>query len=257
MRPGDYARFHPVLAEHACLPVGDPRRTTLRSALVLAFLPVAEHLARRYAVEPGTSEELTQAGVLGVLHAIDHWDPDSAPDDVLSYLVPCVRGEILHHIRDRTWAMRVTRPVKELVVALDRAVGPLTQRLGRAPRPSELAEELGLATEEVVEALAARADRRGVSLDRAPGDGPDLAELIGEADPELAGIEFRESLWPVLQRLPERERRIVLLRFFGNKTQAEIGELVGVSQMHVSRLLARALRTLRDGLRDEPEPPGR
>lgn len=246
--PSDYARLLPTLAEYAALPDDDPRRAGLRSTLILAFLPVVQHLAHRYGDE-AAREDLTQAGVIGLIHAIDHWDPDAARGDALGYVVPCVRGEILRHLRDRTWSVRVSRPMKELVVTLDKAVGPLTQRLGRAPRPSELAEHLGVRVDDVVDAIAVRPERRSASLDAliAPGE-PPLAERLGDADPAMDDVEFRRSVWPLLAGLPERERRIVLLRFFGNKTQSEIGEVVGLSQMHVSRLLSRALATLRRGL---------
>ncbi|MCE0763805.1 sigma-70 family RNA polymerase sigma factor [Pseudonocardia kujensis] len=246
--PSDYARYLPTLAEYAGLPGDDPRRAGLRSTLILAFLPVVQHIARRYG-DDAAQEDLTQAGVIGLIHAVDHWDPGSARGDALGYVVPCVRGEILRHLRDRTWSVRVSRPVKELVVSLDKAVGPLTQRLGRAPRPSELAEQLGVGVDEVIDALAVRAERRSASLDASiePGE-PPLAERLGDADPDLDEVDLRRSVWPLLAELPDRERRIVLLRFFGNKTQSEIGELVGLSQMHVSRLLARALATLRHGL---------
>jgi RNA polymerase sigma-B factor len=246
--PSDYARHVPTLAEYAGLPCDDPRRAGLRSALILAFLPVVQHIARRYG-DDAAREDLTQAGVIGLIHAIDHWDPDAARGDALGYVVPCVRGEILRHLRDRTWSVRVSRPVKELVVAIDKATGPLTQRLGRAPRPSELAEHLGVDVEEVIDAITVRAERHSASLDMStePGE-PPLAERLGDADADLDGVEFRRSVWPLLAALPERERRIVLLRFFGNKTQSEIGEVVGLSQMHVSRLLGRALATLRHGL---------
>ncbi|MFR9805436.1 sigma-70 family RNA polymerase sigma factor [Pseudonocardia sp. RS010] len=246
--PSDYARHLPTLAEYAALPCDDPRRAGLRSTLILAFLPVVQHLARRYG-DDAAREDLTQAGVIGLIHAIDHWDPGAARGDALGYVVPCVRGEILRHLRDRTWSVRVARPVKELVVAVDKATGPLTQRLGRAPRPSELAERLDVDVGRVIEAIGVRAERRSASLDAAiePGD-PPLAERLGDTDPGMDDVEMRGSVWPMLATLPERERRIVLLRFFGNKTQSEIGEMVALSQMHVSRLLARALATLRRGL---------
>jgi RNA polymerase sigma-B factor len=246
--PSDYARHVPTLAEYAGLPCDDPRRAGLRSALILAFLPVVQHIARRYG-DDAAREDLTQAGVIGLIHAIDHWDPDAARGDALGYVVPCVRGEILRHLRDRTWSVRVSRPVKELVVAIDKATGPLTQRRGGGRRPPARAAPRGGGGEEVIDAITVRAERHSASLDMStePGE-PPLAERLGDADADLDGVEFRRSVWPLLAALPERERRIVLLRFFGNKTQSEIGEVVGLSQMHVSRLLGRALATLRHGL---------
>jgi RNA polymerase sigma-B factor len=165
-----------------------------------------------------------------------------------------VRGEILRWFRDRTWAMRVPRRLKELGVTIRGVAGELTQELGRSPRPSDLARRLGVDVEEVVEALRAEAGHHTSTLDA--GTGPDdqaLSERLGVEDELLAGVENVEAVRPLLDRLPPRERRIVLLRFYGGRTQSQIAEEIGISQMHVSRLLARTLAAMREALLDDDE----
>jgi RNA polymerase sigma-B factor len=160
--------------------------------------------------------------------------------------VPTVTGEIRRHFRDRTWAMRVPRRLKDLQSAINGAVGPLSQELGRAPRPSEIAHRLGLSTDEVVEGLDAQQAYRSTSLDElVAGADTSLTDTLGEADAELEKVEYRQTLAPLLDELPERERKILVLRFFGNMTQTQIADRIGISQMHVSRLLAQTVATLR------------
>jgi RNA polymerase sigma-B factor len=248
--PSEYADQMPKLHEFAALPVGDPRRSALRDELILAFVPVVEHLARRHGSSNLASvEELTQVGTVALITAIDRWDPELARGEFLGYLIPCVRGEMLRWFRDRTWSMRVPRRLKDLSVAIGRASGPLAQTLGRAPRPSELAECLGAGVEEVIEALQAKAGHHANPLDAVdPRTGIPLVDRVGELDGELEKVEYRHALRPLLDALPERERTIVMLRFFGEMTQTEIAQRVGISQMHVSRLLSRTLRQLRGQL---------
>src|SRR3954463_10440528 len=137
--PSAYADQMPKLREFAALTSADPRRAVLREELILAFLPVVNHLARRHAAVYIAVEELTQVGTVALITAIDRWDPGLARGEFLGYLIPCVRGEMLRWFRDRTWSTRVPRRLKDLSVAIGRASGPLSQELGRAPRPSELA----------------------------------------------------------------------------------------------------------------------
>jgi RNA polymerase sigma factor (sigma-70 family) len=148
--PSAYADQMPKLREFATPASTDPRRGVLREELILAFLPVVEHLARRHAGGHGSVEELTQVGVVGLITAIDRWDPGLACGEFLGYLIPCVHGEMLRWFRDRTWSTRVPRRMKDLSVAIGRASGPLSQELGRAPRPSELAGYLRAPVEEVI-----------------------------------------------------------------------------------------------------------
>jgi RNA polymerase sigma-B factor len=249
--PSTYADQMPTLREFAVLASTDPRRGVLREELILAFLPVVEHLARRHASSHASVEELTQVGTVGLITAIDRWDPGLARGEFLGYLIPCVRGEMLRWFRDRTWSTRVPRRLKDLGVAIGRASGPLSQELGRAPRPSELAAYLRAPVEEVIEALDAQANRQAGALDAVdPHTGDSAVECLGGLDEELERVEYRHALRPLLEALPERERMIVMLRFFGEMTQTQIAERIGVSQMHVSRLLSRTLTQLRVRLLD-------
>ena len=199
-------------------------------------------------------EELTQVGTVALITAIDRWDPGLARGEFLGYLIPCVRGEMLRWFRDRTWSTRVPRRLKDLSVAIDRASGPLSQELGRAPRPSELAALPGGTVEEVIEALDAQANRQAGALDAVdPQTGVPVVERLGDLDEELERVEYRHALRPLLDALPERERTILMLRFFGEMTQTQIAEQIGVSQMHVSRLLSRTLGHLRVELIERPQ----
>jgi RNA polymerase sigma-B factor len=171
--------------------------------------------------------------------------------EFLSFAVPTITGEIKRHFRDQGWSVRVPRRLQELHLSLNAAVGELAQKNGHAPNPSELAEYLGIPRAEVLEGLAVANAYRSSSLDeRLSGeeDSPTLAATLGEEDAALEGVEYRESLQPLLATIPARERRILILRFFGNMTQSQIAADIGISQMHVSRLLSQTLAKLREGL---------
>jgi RNA polymerase sigma-B factor len=252
--PSEYAGEMPHLRELAVLPPTDPRHPVLREHLVLAFLPVVEHLARRHGRDAASREELTQVGTVALITAIDRWDPTLAQGEFLGYLIPCVRGEMLRWFRDRTWSVRVPRRLKELSAAVAKATEPLAQDLGRAPRPSELAARLGVEVGDIIEALDARANQSAAALDAVdPVLGVPLVEQVGAADANLEKVEYRHALRPLLDALPERERTILTLRFFGEMTQTQIGQRLGISQMHVSRILTRTLKQLRDALTVDAE----
>ena len=240
-----YAHLAPLFKELVDLGEDDPRRAALRAELVAGYLPVARHIARRYAGRGEPEEDLAQAGTVGLIGAIDRFDPHRGLD-FLAFAVPTITGEIRRHFRDRSWAMRVPRRLKDIQSTMNAATGTLTQELGRAPRPSEIAARLGKPVEDVLEGLAAQHAYRNDSLDQLTeaGDGP-LVGNVGEVDAELAGVDNRETLAPLIAGLPERERRILIMRFFGNKTQSQIADVIGISQMHVSRLLDRTLKDLR------------
>ncbi len=247
--PSAYADQMPRLREFAAMDADDPRRRVLREQLILAFLPVVAHVARRHGTNSVPVEELTQIGTVGLITAIDRWNPDLAHGEFLGYLIPCVRGEILRWFRDRSWSMRVPRSLKDLSVALGRVSGPLSQELGRAPRPSELATRLGVSVDEVIDALDPRANYHASALDAVdPQTGILFVDRLGGLDKELEQVEDRHTLRPLLNKLPERERTIVMLRFFGEMTQTQIADKVGLSQMHVSRLLAPSQPRLRAGV---------
>ena len=247
-RDSEYAHLEPLFVRFAELPPDDPERAGLRSQLVTGYLPVVRHIARRFSGRGEPADDLEQAGTVGLLGAVDRFDPTRGID-FLSFAVPTITGEIRRHFRDRTWSMRVPRRLKDLQAAISGAVGPLSQELGRAPRPSEIAARLGMPIEEVVEGLDAQQAYRSSSLDElvAGADTP-LTDTLGAADAELENVEYRQTLAPLLDELPARERTILVLRFFGNMTQTQIADRVGVSQMHVSRLLAQTLAQLRDKL---------
>jgi RNA polymerase sigma-B factor len=226
-------------------PAGDPRRAAARSAAILAYLPVADRIARRYAQRGERLDDLTQVARIGLIKAVDGFDPDLGP--FLGYAVPTISGELKRYFRDACWDVRVPRRLQELRLAAAAAAERLAQRTGREPGTGELAAELGVAVRELAAALAAASAYAPVSLN-APGggDGIELAELLGGPDERVEQVPDRVSLRPALRRLPERERRVLALRFVEQRTQAEIGAAIGLSQMHVSRLIARTLVGLRD-----------
>lgn len=244
-RDSDYAHLVPLFAELAALPADHPDRAALRGKLVTGYLPVVQHIARRFAGRGEPVDDLEQAGTVGLLNAVDRFEPDRGID-FLSYAVPTITGEVRRHFRDRTWSMRVPRRLKDLQSAINSTVGQLSQELNRAPRPSEIASRLGIPVEEVVEGLDAQQAYRSTSLDElVSGADTSLADTLGTADAELDKVEYRQTLAPLLDDLPERERTILVLRFFGNMTQTQIADRVGISQMHVSRLLAQTVAGLR------------
>ena len=189
---------------------------------------------------------------MGLIKAVDRFDPERGVD-FASYATPTVIGEIKRHFRDRGWAIRVPRRLQERRMAVSAATPRLQQELGRSPTVAELAARLGLTEEDVLEALEAADAYSTLSFDAGRGDDdalPALGARLGGLDEALEAVEQRESLRPALERLSERERQIVLLRFYGNRTQSQIGEELGISQMHVSRLLARALASMRGEFAD-------
>jgi RNA polymerase sigma-B factor len=253
-RDHEYAGFLPLLDRYAALPEDHSDRARLRDELVVGFLPVVRNLARRYG-RNGLVEDLEQVGTIGLINAIDRYDPARGSEAFLGYLIPTVTGEIRRYFRDRTWSTRVPRGLKELSVRISRCIEPLSHRLGRAPRPSELATELGVTANEVIDALAARESQHSHPLDSTYGDaGLPLSETHGLPDAELEHVERHEVLRPLIEALPARERTILMLRFFEDLTQTQIAERVGVSQMHVSRLLGATLAQLRQQLADAGNP---
>lgn len=248
----EYADVTVTLTELISLGEGDPERTRIRDEVVERCLPLAEHIARRFDGRGEAFEDLLQVARLGLVNAVDRFDPERGSDFV-SFAVPTIMGEVRRHFRDSGWAVRVPRRMKELHLSLSKATSELSQRLGRAPTASELADELDIPQEEVLQGLVAGNAYQTVSVDRPSPSGDDgltLADTLGEYDQALDEVENHEALRPLLESLPPRERTVVLLRFFGNMTQTQIAERVGVSQMHVSRLLTKTLAQLREQLGD-------
>ncbi len=244
----DYRHLAPLLLEFASLPPEDSRRAALREELVAGYLSVVKHIARRYAGRGEPVADLEQVGAIGLLNALDRFDPERGID-FLGYAIPTITGEMRRHFRDRTWSMRVPRRLKDLQGPVRQAVAELSSELGRAPRPTEIAAQLGLAVEEIVEVLNAQQAYSCDSLDIVFGDtGTTRGDLLGSIDESLATAEYRDALRKALDQLPERERTILIMRFFGDLTQTQIASRIRISQMHVSRLLAKALATLRADL---------
>jgi len=253
-RTHGYEHLAPLFVERADLPHGHPHRGRLRDDLIAGYRPVAQHIARRYGYRGEPADDLEQVATLGLILAVDRFDAERGVD-FLSFAVPTITGEVLRHLRDRSSAIRVPRRLRELQALIYDAAAELGQRLGRAPRPSEIAAELNMNLELVLEGLAAKAAAHCSSLDEPaaddegrPGDRTRLGAALRWTDANFDLVEQRETLIPLLARLPERDRTILHLRFFEGLTQTEIGQRVGISQMHVSRLLSRSLTTLRAGL---------
>jgi RNA polymerase sigma-B factor len=243
-------RARELFEQLTSLPEGDQERQRIRGELVELHLPLVEYLARRFRNRGEWLDDLTQVATIGLIKSIDRFDL-SRGVEFSTYATPTIVGEIKRHFRDKGWAVRVPRRLQELKLALTKAISDLAQRLGRAPTVAELASHLQMSEEEVLEGLESANAYSTVSLD-APDSGdedaPAVAESLGMLDDALEGVEYRESLKPLLERLPPREKRILMLRFFGNMTQSQIATELGISQMHVSRLLARTLTQLREGL---------
>lgn len=225
-------------------------RRRIRDELVELHLPLVEYLARRFRNRGEWLDDLTQVATIGLIKSIDRFDLERGVE-FSTYATPTIVGEIKRHFRDKGWAVRVPRRLQELKLSLTKAVGDLSQREGRSPTVAELATHLQMSEEEVLEGLESANAYSTVSLD-APDSGdedaPAVADSLGIVDESLEGVEYRESLKPLLEQLPPREKRILLLRFFGNMTQSQIAQELGISQMHVSRLLARTLAQLRQAL---------
>jgi RNA polymerase sigma-B factor len=223
---------------------GDRR---LRDELVEEHAPLAQFLASRFANRGEPRDDLVQVALVGLFKAVERFDPGRGLQ-FSTFATPTILGELKRHFRDRGWAVRVPRRVQELHLQLGKIIGTLGQEEGRSPTPAEVAARAGVSEEAVLEAMEAGSLYRLVSLDGSvtPDDeGGELVACLGEEDPAFERIEHRSEIAELLDVLPERERRIVELRFFDSLTQSEIAERVGVSQMHVSRLLTRSLERLR------------
>jgi RNA polymerase sigma-B factor len=227
-------------------PRDDPSWSWKRDEAITAWLPMARRLARRYASRGVEQEDLNQVATIGLIKAIDGFEPERG-GEFTGYAIPTILGELRRHFRDRMWNIRVPRRLQELNMAINRARNELIQTLGRVPTVADIAGHLGIGEEEVIEGLEGAHAYRPASLSTpisADGDA-ELGDTLGARDPGYEETELHLALGPALAGLSERERTIVTLRFYGNLTQSQIGEQVGVSQMHVSRLLAGALVKLR------------
>src|SRR4051794_10766045 len=221
-------------------------RDVLRAEVVVLNMGVARAIAHRYRQRGLAEDDLVQAAYVGLVKAVNGFDP-SHERDFLSYAVPTVTGEVKRYFRDFGWAVRPPRRVQELQGSIAKLSSELTQRLGRSPKPSEVAEELGIDVESVIEALAADGAFTPASLDVPVGEdgAATLGDLMPEDDLDFASAEARVVLGPAVRALAPRDRRILELRFFQGWTQEQIAQDIGVTQMQVSRLLSRILKDLR------------
>ncbi|NUR29103.1 MAG: SigB/SigF/SigG family RNA polymerase sigma factor [Catenulispora sp.] len=246
------AAIHRRFEEFADCRPGSARHRVLRDELIAEHMNYARYVASRFSVPADNAEDLEQVAYLALIKAVDNFDPTRGTA-FLGYLTPMVTGEIKRYFRDATWDVHVPRRMQELSLALHGAPAEqLERRLGRSPTIAELAEHLGAQPEEIVEAFDASAAYSATSLERplVPGDeqGASLGETLGEDDDAYQWVVDREALKPLLAALPERDKRILLMRFFRGMTQSQIGAELGVSQMQVSRYLTRILGTLRDAV---------
>jgi len=225
--------------------------------LAMDYLPLARQLAHRYAGRGQRIEDLVQVASLGLVRAASRFNPDYGTE-FHSFAVPTILGELRRHFRDHAWAARVPRSLQEVTLKVQKVTDELRVTKGEDPTPGDIADHLGLLEEEVLQAMQARGEAMSSkSLDHPMGEDGDEAygDLVGDVDPDLEYVEMREAVREALHNLPEREREILLMRFYGEHTQSEIADRLGLSQVHVSRLITRTLAALRDNvLNDVPLP---
>lgn len=244
MTDNEYDQVRTLLARRESLPVDDRHRDRLRDDAVIRCLPLAQHIAQRFSGRGESRDDLLQVARVGLIKAVDRFEP-SRDTDFLSFAVPTVTGEVRRHFRDRTSLLRTPRRMKEVSLRLNEADPRLTHSLRRSPTRRELAADLGVNVGEIDRARLARAAT--ISLDRRSGDDDDrpMLEKIGHEDPRFDLVDDAQSLRPALARLRPRERRILGLRFFADLSQSAIAKQMGLSQMHVSRLLRQSISELR------------
>jgi len=231
----------------------EERRSQIRDELVELHLPLVHHLARRYRDRGEPLDDLIQVGTIGLIKAVDRFETERLVE-FSTYATPTIIGEIKRHFRDKGWAIRVPRRLQELRITLAKATAELSQSNRRSPTIAELAVHVGVGEDEVLEGLESAGAYSTLSLDapdQADQESAAVGGSIGIDDAGLKGVEHRESLRPLLSKLPPRERQILVLRFFSELTQSQIAEQVGISQMHVSRLLAKTLIQLRSDLLED------
>jgi RNA polymerase sigma-B factor len=242
---------HALFAELCDPDTSAERQAQCREDLVRLHLPLVDHCARRFANRGEPLDDLVQVGTIGLIKSVDRFDPGREVE-FSTYATPTIIGEIKRYFRDKGWAIRVPRRLQELRMSITSVTSEMSQDLGRSPTPREIADHLGVSVEEVMEGIESANAYSTLSLDA--GDSGDdsprnsMLDSLGFDDEGLAHVEIRESLKPLIEQLPAREKRILLLRFFRGMTQSQIADEIGVSQMHVSRLLNRTLTDLRTSL---------
>ncbi|HLS76988.1 MAG TPA: RNA polymerase sigma factor SigF [Nocardia sp.] len=250
-----YDNLEPWFDKLAALDPADPHRAEVREHIITLCLPLAEHIAARFRGRGIEHDDLQQVAYVGMLGAVDRYDP-SRGASFLGFAVPTIMGEVRRHFRDHAWSVRVPRGTKELQGKIAPAVEKLSQELGRMPRPSEIAAELGVDRTEVTQAMIAANCYNTDSLDASQqdeeGSSRPIVARLGSEEPCYRLLEDAMAVRPLLAALPERERDVLRMRFFDNLTQVQIAERIGVSQMQVSRILTRTLTRLREEALAEP-----
>jgi len=237
-----------LLAQLHALPEGSSGRQPLRDELAEMHLPLVRYLARRFTGRNAPFEDIVQVGSIGLLKAIDRFDPERRLE-FSTYATPTILGEIRRYFRDTGWLLHVPRRAQELQATLARARSELTQELQRAPTVRELAERVGVDVSQVLEAIDVARGYAFSPLAALTENGEETRkDRLAEIDIDLERVELREELRPALEELSERDRQILVLRFVAGKTQTEIADIIGVSQMQISRLIARSLDQLRERL---------
>ena len=231
----------------AALEAGTSEHEKIRAALIERHLPLVTFMARKFADRGEPLDDLIQVGTIGLIKAIDRFEI-SKGFEFSTFATPTIVGEIKRHFRDKTWAVRVPRRLQELGASVTKATNELTQKLDRSPTPKEIAKHLGITVDEVAEALESNSAYSTISLDITSDTSTSIRDTFGALDEALEGVEYRESLKPLLAQLEDREKRILQMRFFENLSQSQIATELGISQMHVSRILNKVLSHLREGL---------
>jgi RNA polymerase sigma-B factor len=231
----------------AALEAGTIEHERLRNVLIERHLPLVTFMARKFADRGEPLDDLIQVGTIGLIKAIDRFEI-SKGFEFSTFATPTIVGEIKRHFRDKTWAVKVPRRLQELGASVTKATTELTHKLDRSPTPKEIAKHLGISVDAVAEALESNAAYSTISLDITSDTSTSISESFGSLDEALEGVEYRESLKPLLAELDDREKKILQMRFFENMSQSQIASELNISQMHVSRILTKVLSHLRDGL---------
>jgi len=240
---------HGLLSAAMALPTASPERAELRAQAIEDNIPFAQRLARRFRDRGEPVDDLTQVAMVGLVNAVDGYDPDRGCE-FAGYATPTIVGEIRRYFRDKGWRIKVPRRLQELRLQVNRARVDLSQSMAGSPSMSDIARHLDVTEEDVAEAIEVARLYNPISLSAPAGPDTDLdiADPLGDLDPGMEAVENRESVKPLLASLPDRERRILTMRFFGDMTQSQIASELGISQMHVSRLLSQTLQKLRTAL---------
>jgi RNA polymerase sigma-B factor len=251
----EYADLTQMFRHLATLDHDSPAYRRQRDEIIQRGLPLANHIARRFRNRGEPHDDLVQAARVGLVNAVNRFDPENGAD-FLAFAVPTMMGEVRRHFRDYGWAVKVPRRLKDLQGQIVKARGALSQDLNRAPTASEIANYLGIDRESVVEATIASSNYSTLSTDVQAGPDSEfrpIGDTIGDLDPNIDKVLSLATVRPLIAALPEREQRVLSLRFFDNMTQTQIAERMGYSQMHVSRLIAKALNTLRNQVQEPAE----